>query len=478
MLSIHAPESSTRRRGLGRREFLRIGTMSLFGATMSAWPGSGSFGPNTAAAAELLKPYATGRSVVLLFLGGGPSHIELFDPKMTAPSEFRSITDEVATSHPGITFGGTFPQLARLANKFSIVRTFQSRNGGHEYDSVTTAGNVTKAAMGAIYSRVVGTNHPLTGAPTNTLLLPEAVAPPKYPIGRNFETGHLPGLTQTGTIGASYQAFNPSGGGTLQQDMRMSIEPERFVERRALLSGLDRLRREIDAGGRIDGLDRMQQQAYDVITGGVAQAFDLANEDPRSIARYDTSHCFRVEDVQRWGDMKRSTNLLGKQLLLARRLVESGVGFVTVSDCGWDMHSNGNSPKGLGGMRWLGPQVDHAVAAFIEDCEARGLQDKVLLVVTGEMGRTPRINNNGGRDHYGELTPLLVYGGGLKMGKVVGQSDANATRPATEPYTPSHLLSTIMHTQFDLPQLRLDPSLSSDVVSVAQSGTPIAPLIA
>jgi uncharacterized protein (DUF1501 family) len=175
--------------------------------------------------------------------------------------------------------------------------------------------------------------------------------------------------------------------------------------------------------------------------------------------------------------MRRSTNLLGRQLLLARRLVESGCGFVTVSDCGWDMHSNGNSPKGLGGMRWLGPQVDHAVAAFIEDCEARGLGDKVLLVVTGEMGRTPRINNNGGRDHYGELTPLLVYGGGLKMGAVVGQSDSTASRPATEPYTPAHLLSTIMHSAFDIGKLRLDPALSTDVIGVMSSSEPIGPLV-
>ncbi|MCE9607295.1 MAG: DUF1501 domain-containing protein [Planctomycetia bacterium] len=471
MLSISEPYRSPGG-GVHRRDFLRVGAMSLFGAAMPGLAGRDAW------AADVLKPYATGRSVVLLFLGGGPSHIELFDPKMTAPAEFRSIMGEVDTAHPGITFGGTFPQLARLAKKFSVVRTFQSKNGGHEYDSVTTAGNSTKAALGALYSRVVGTNHPYTGAPTHTLVLPEAVAPPDFKIGRNFETGHLPGLTQPGSLGANYQAFSPSGGGPLQQDMQLAISADRFSDRRALLTGLDVLKRRMDVSGRIDGFDRLQQQAYDVITGGVAKAFDLANEDPKSLARYDTSHCFRNEDVRRWGDMQRSTNLLGRQMLLARRLVESGCGFVTVSDCGWDMHSNGNSPKGLNGMNWLGPQVDHAVAAFIEDCEARGLQDKVLLVVTGEMGRTPRINTNGGRDHYGELTPLLVYGGGLNMGKVVGRSDSNASRPATEPYTPSHLLSTIMHTMFDLGQLRLDRNLPSDVAAVVQSGEPIQPLMA
>ena len=118
-------------------------------------------------------------------------------------------------------------------------------------------------------------------------------------------------------------------------------------------------------------------------------------------------------------------------MLLARRLCEAGCGFVTVSDCGWDMHANRNSPQFMAGIYPLGHQVDHAVAAFIEDVRERGLSDKILLVVTGEMGRTPQLNKNGGRDHYGPLTPLLFAGGGLKMGQVIGQSDA-ARRAAGE----------------------------------------------
>jgi hypothetical protein len=472
MLSIHDPRPSHDCQGFRRREFLRVGGLGLFGLTLSGLVGRHAF------SSEKIKEYATGKSVVLLFLGGGPSHIELFDPKMTAPAEFRSITGEVPTVHPGITFGGTFPQLAKLARKFSIVRSFQSRNSGHEYVSVTTANNPLKASLGALYTRVVGTNHPQIGTPLHTLVLPEAVATPGFKIGSNFETGHLPGLTQPGALGQNYQAFSPGGGGQLKKNMELAIPAERFADRRNVLAQLDRLRREMDTSGQIEGLDKIQQQAYEVITRGVAEAFDLSKEDPQTIDRYDTSHCFNNEEVQRWGDMRRSTNVLGRQMLLARRLVESGCGFVTVSDCGWDMHSNGNSPKGLAGMNWLGPQVDHAVAAFIEDCEARGLRDDVLLIVTGEMGRTPRINKDGGRDHYGELTPLLVYGGGLKMGQVIGQSDRNAERPATEAYNPTHLLATIMHTLFNLGELRLDQGLPRDVSNIVQSGEPILPLVA
>ncbi len=133
--------------------------------------------------------------------------------------------------------------------------------------------------------------------------------------------------------------------------------------------------------------------------------------------------------------MRRSTNLLGKQLLLARRLCEAGCGFVTVSDCGWDMHANGNSPKNMANLPPLTSQVDHAVAAFIEDIHARGLDDKIMLVVTGEMGRTPRRNRDGGRDHYANLSTLLLAGGGIKTGQVIGQSDRLASQPATERHT-------------------------------------------
>ncbi len=471
MLSIYDPRPAHDCQGFRRREFLRVGGLGMFGLSLSNLLNGSALG------AEGVKDYVRNKSVVLLFLGGGPSHIELFDPKMTAPSEVRSITGEVKTTHAGITFGGTFPKLASLADKFSIVRSYQSKNSGHEYVAVTTAGNNLKAAAGALYTKVAGTNNPRTGAPLHTLVLPESVAPPKFKIGSNFETGHLPGLTQPGALGPNFQAFSPTGSGPMQRNMQLALPAERFEDRKYLLANLDRIRRESDANGQLNGTDKLQQQAFDVITGGVASAFDLSKEDAKTIARYDTSHCFNSDEVQKWGDMRRSTNLLGRQMLMARRLVESGCGFVTVSDCGWDMHSNGNSPKHLAGMKWLGPQVDHAVAAFIEDCEARGLRDDVLLIVTGEMGRTPRINKDGGRDHYGELTPLLLYGGGLKMGQVIGQSDRGAAIPATEPYNPSHLLATIMHTLFDLGKLRLDSTLARDVATIIQAGEPITPLL-
>jgi uncharacterized protein (DUF1501 family) len=130
----------------------------------------------------------------------------------------------------------------------------------------------------------------------------------------------------------------------------------------------------------------------------------------------------------------------------------------------------------MAGMWPMGRQVDHAVAAFIEDLRVRGLSDKILLIVTGEMGRTPRINKNGGRDHYGELTSLAIAGGGLRMGQVIGQSDPHAAQPATRPYTPENLLATVMHTLFDIPQLRLQSHLPRDLVRLTETAEPIAEL--
>jgi uncharacterized protein (DUF1501 family) len=174
--------------------------------------------------------------------------------------------------------------------------------------------------------------------------------------------------------------------------------------------------------------------------------------------------------------MKRASNLLGKQMLLARRLCEAGCGFVTVSDCGWDYHSNGNSPKGMAGIYPMGGQVDHAVSAFLEDVEQRGLSDKILLAVTGEMGRTPRLNKDGGRDHYGKLTTLLLAGGGLKMGQVIGESDHIAGEAVTDPYGPSHLMATIMRVLLDVGQVRGMPELPREVAQIIGEGQPIREL--
>ncbi len=454
-------------RGRTRREFLRIGGLALGGLTLPdllaarARAGSGDSTDH--------------KSVVLLFLQGGPTQLETWDPKPDAPEEYRTIVDTIPTAHPGVRFSKYFPRLAAAANQFTLFHSFASGNGGHTYESVTTGGNKTKASMSAAYANLAGGVNPRNSLPTNMLLLPEAVQD-GLKLQSNFETQALPTLTQTGSLGSQYEAFNPAGGSTLTRNMTLTLPREQFDDRRRLLAGFDALRHDLDRGRALAQADKFQQQAFDIITRGVTDAFDLSKEDPRTLGLYDTSKLFKLEDATKWGDMRRSSNLLGKQMLLARRLCEGGAGFVTVSDCGWDMHSNGNSPKKMDGLKWLAPQVDHAIAAFLEDVKQRGLSDRILLIVTGEMGRTPKLNKDGGRDHYGNLTPLLVAGGGLKTGQVVGKSDATASKPVTKTYTPAHLFGTVMRYLVDVGQLRLRTDLNRDLMAAIDSAPTIPEL--
>jgi hypothetical protein len=468
MLTIRDTRASRDCQGVSRRDFLRIGSLGMGGLTL---PGLLAAKAKAASAGVSVRD----RAVIFLFLQGGPSHIELFDPKMDAGVEIRSTTGEVATRLPGITFGGTFPQMADRADRLAIVRSYASGNADHSYQSVMAAGNPLKASMSAMYARVAGANHPRTGMPTNVLITPEAIRP-DLKLKSNFETGALPTLTASGELGASYAAFNPVGGSQLKENMELRISRERFLDRRNLLAGLDRFKRQADSDGLLAGVDEYQQQAFDVITRGVSEAFDLSQEDTRTIERYDTTKLFAAERLNKFNDMYRSTNLLGHQLLMARRLCERGCGFVTVSDCGWDMHGNSNSLPQLTGIEPLGRQVDHAVSALIDDLAERGLTDKILLVVTGEMGRTPKINRQGGRDHYAALTSLALAGGGLKMGQVIGQSDRSASKPATDPYGPENLMATVMHSLLDPAEVRLQGGLPTQLLKAVETGQPIEPL--
>jgi uncharacterized protein (DUF1501 family) len=469
MLTISSKFASRTCQGYSRREFLRVGGLGLLGGLTLPMLLQGK-----ARAAETGR-VVKDKSVVFLFLNGGPSHIEFFDPKMDAPEEIRSITGEVETTLPGITFAGSFPRLAAMAHKLAVVRSYASGQADHTYLIPASGGNAMKATMSALYARVAGMNHPQTGMPNNVLIVPEVVERGLRMQG-NFETGALPTLTAPGELGAAYRAFDPSGASEIQRNMEMRIAADRFEDRRYLLGVFDNLRQDLDSRGAMAGADRFQQQAFDVISRGVAQAFDLSREDPRLVAQYDTSRFFTNEYVQSYYDMRRASNYLGKQMLLARRLVEAGCGFVTVSDCGWDMHANRNSPRDMAALHPMASQVDHAVATFLEDLENRGLSEKVLLVVTGEMGRTPRKNNNGGRDHHANLTTLLFAGGGLRMGQVIGRSDRTASSPATERFGPPHLMATIMNTLLDVGEVRVQRDLGR-AANVISEGTPIPGLL-
>src|SRR5262245_51043427 len=260
--------------GQSRREFLRIGSLAslglgLGGLTLPALLAAKARADSNGSSAH--------KSVVLLFLQGGPTQHETWDPKPRAPMQYRTLADTVRTALPGVTFSSYFPQLARAAGDIAVVRSFASGNGGHTYEAVTTGGNAARASMSAVYAHLTGGEATPAGLPKNVLVLPEAVQE-GLKLGANFETGALPTLTQTGALGPQYEAFSRSGGSQLKKAMSLTLPRERFDSRRQLLAGLDEVRRAADRPDALGRVDKYQQQAFDIITRGITDAFDLRKE--------------------------------------------------------------------------------------------------------------------------------------------------------------------------------------------------------
>jgi hypothetical protein len=401
MLKLSRPRLRGNCEGTSRRDFLQVGALGLGGLTLSDVL-------RTKAQAESAGTSSNSKSVIWLWLGGGPTHVETFDPKMTAPSEYRSVTGEVQTNLPGVTLGGNFERMATVADKMAFVRSFAHTNSGHSggthyvmtgYDNRLADNGAAsdRPGIGSIVSRMRGTNHPLTGMPTYVRL------------GGIYADGPA-------FLGTAFGPFD--SGGEARRNMALNIQETRLDSRRSLLEGIDNVKRDIDRSKVMDGLDAFDQQAFNIILSRSQQAFDLKYEDPRVVDRYGTG--------------------LGQQLLQARRLCEAGCGFVTLHFGGWDMHGGIKAA-----MDNLGPQVDRAVAALVEDLELRGQSDDILLVISGEFGRTPKINGGAGRDHWAPLSTLALAGGGLQMGQVVGESAEKVDVPKTTPITPQDLLATV-----------------------------------
>ena len=420
--------------GTSRREFLKIGTLGAGALTL---PGLLAERARAAASGRPVKDTA----VVWVWLGGGPTHVETFDPKLTAPAEYRSITGEVATKLPGVTYGGTFPGMAGVADKMAVVRSFAHNDSGHGggthfvmtgYDNrkVDAGGLPSRPSIGAVVARVRGANHPASGMPTYV---------------------RLGGIGSDGPsfLGTAFAPFDPAG--QARKNMQLVVNDQRLDDRRALLAQLDRLKRETDRSGLMDGLDQFEQQAFNLVLGQAPAAFDLKDEDPKLVERYGKG--------------------FGEQMLRARRLCEAGCGFVTLSHGGWDMHGQIRNA-----LERRSPDLDRAVAAFVEDTVARGLDKKILLVITGEFGRTPKINGNAGRDHWAPLSTLAFAGGGLKMGQVVGQSASKLDVPQTTPIGPQDLMATIFHVLGIDPRIQVVNSAGRPTY-LLEDGKPIADLI-
>ncbi|OWK42981.1 DUF1501 domain-containing protein [Fimbriiglobus ruber] len=389
--------------GINRRNFLSVGAFGA-GLTLADVLRAKASGPDAAVPAAPI-PTSAPKAAIMVYLPGGPSHIDMYDPKPDAPAEFRGEFGTIPTSLPGVRFSEYMPLQARMMDKFAVVRSLVA-NDEHS-DSYVMTGYTEQVNRAAAQGQ-----HPSFGAVMSKLRAGTGDIPPFVSL-RGMSMG-----TEPGFLGVGHRPFTPDGPGRDNLRLANGVSAPRLDERKDLLAKFDTARREADATGSMKGMDAFAQRAFDMIASGtVRKALDLKQEDPRTRDRY--------KNVE--------------QFLTARRLVESGVGCVTLSYGGWDTHS-GNFKT----LRKQLPELDRGIANLVQDLDDRGMLNDVVVVVWGEFGRTPKINmTDAGRDHWSPVMSALVAGGGLKMGQVIGSSSARGEYPKDRPYKVPHLLATL-----------------------------------
>jgi hypothetical protein len=392
-----------------RRGFLRVGSLALGGLTL---PGL------LRARAEQGGPTRK-KSVILIWQAGGPSHIDMYDLKPNAPAEFRGEFRPIATNVNGIQIGEHLPLQAKIMDKLAIVRSAYHTNAGHGMGSQWML-------TGYVPTIEVNDNiYPSTGSVVAKMKGPNDPGLPAY-----VNLPRLLSLGKAAYLGASFNPFAPDNDPNQDsfqvRNLKLPgrIDGARLDRRKDLLKDIDTIRRDIDTKGDLVGLDTFYREALEMVTDTKAQkAFDVQKEPIKLRDQY-------------------GRNDLGQCCLLARRLVEAGVTFVTIqAGGGWDSHKDNFKQLKTS----LLPKFDQALAALVADIHERGLQDDVLVLAYGEFGRTPRINTDAGRDHWPGAMSIVYSGGGLKMGQAIGTTDSTAAYPTSKPYTPGCVLSTMYH---------------------------------
>jgi hypothetical protein len=398
--------------GLTRRGFFKIGAFG--GLSLADMLRARACATNTSGRAP--------RAAIMIYLPGGPPHLDTYDLKPNAPMEYRGEFRPIATNVPGVRICEHFPLQARIFDKLAVIRSVVSAE--EHSDSLVHTGyrqlenSARHPSFGSVVSRVRGQG--------------SGGVPPFVSL-----RGLTPGL-EPGYLGISHRAFTLDGPGLANLRLAGGVDRERVQTRRNLLESFDVARREIDASGSMGGLDAFTGRAFEmVLSGAVRQALDLTREDPRMRERY--------RGVE--------------QFLTARRLVEAGVGCVTLSFGGngntgnWDTHA-GNFTT----LRRLLPDLDRGVSSLVQDLSDRGLDQEVVTVMWGEFGRTPRINNAGsggaGRDHWPAVMSALVAGGGLRMGQAIGASSARGEYPTHRRCTVQQVLGSLYRA------MGIDPSMT------------------
>jgi hypothetical protein len=392
--------------GVSRRGFLKVGALAAGGITLP-----GLLRAESAAGAN-----ATGKSIINIYLPGGPTHMDMFDLKPDAPKEYRGDFQPIKTSADGLDICELMPKLASIGKKFSVVRSVtgirdehtpnQSDSGWSE-SSLREMGG--RPGLGSVMSKVIGTSQNTARGAIPTFV-------------------DITGWTGTGFLGKTYAGYRPDG--EARQNLRLNgVTLERLEDRQTLLTSLDGLRRDVDTSGMMSSMDSFTQRAVNLITSGeLARSLDLKKEDPRNKDRYG---------IDQYGENHR--------FLMARRLISAGVRCVGLSWGGWDTHGDNFNQ-----MRRQLPPLDKALTALIEDLDAQGRLDDTIIMMSGEFGRTPRINGGAGRDHWAPASFFFLAGGGFRHGQAIGSTTRLGETPKDRPYH----LHNIFHTVYK--QLGID----------------------
>ncbi|HEV3118086.1 MAG TPA: DUF1501 domain-containing protein [Gemmataceae bacterium] len=409
--------AATAHKRLSRRSFLNIGTLGIAGLSL----------PQLLRAEAAAGVRSSPRSVILIYLVGGPPHQDMFDLKPHAPKEFAGPWRPIPTNVTGIQICEAFPRLARMMDKLVLVRSLVGNQADHDAVQVFSGHHPRKPApsggwpqFGSAVARIQGPVDP--AIPPFMSLCYTCTHPPYNEPGPGF-------------CGPSWAPFRPMG--PSRDDMLLrGLAVHRLAERKTLLRSFDRLRRDLDASGAMHGMDHYTEQAYGLLTSSrLADALDLSREDPRIVARYGTGNPkIFIDD--------NGAPRVPQSLLMARRLIEAGARVVTLNYSKWDWHGN---PYGAIFRREAEdfPIFDQCVSALVEDLHMRGLDQDCTVIVMGEFGRTPKISAQVGRDHWPQVNCALLAGGGMKTGQVIGATDRIAGEAVARPVTFGELFATL-----------------------------------
>ncbi len=413
MLTLHSgPVSRGFCDALPRRSFLQIGSLALGGLTL----------PRLLRAEAEVGIRSSSKSIIMIYLPGGPPHQDLFDLKPSAPVEIRGEFQPIATRVPGIEICEHLPGLAERMQRLVLLRSVVGAKDRHESFQCLT---------GRLRDNQPAGGWPELGAVLSKLKGPQDISVPPF-IGLSPQMQHRPyNNGYAGFLGPAHSAFQPNGDG--RGDLTLgSISVDRLGNRRQLLASLDGLRRRADSLPQVQGADELQQQALGVLTSSrLAEALDLEKEDAATRERYGEG----TDRVQ--GD---AAPRLNQQFLLARRLIEAGARCITLSYSFWDWHGD-NFRNGRRNM----PDLDQAVSALIDDLYDRGMDRDVTVIVWGEFGRTPRINKDAGRDHWPNVSCALMAGGGMRVGQAIGTTDRYGGEAKDRPVHFQEVFATLYH---------------------------------